>query len=146
MKWIDMQTHLQTHDVAIVVGPHRSGKTEFITQQYGDRQPSIDVYKASKAYSGGNPSITDEEWLEMTSRDCPFIAAIDVHTLKSEDLFQLIHLASETKKKLYLTCFDIEAIPFSQVMALICEKQLSLVKIEMLESGDVYAWSLVGNS
>ncbi|MDD1780259.1 hypothetical protein LRP49_03505 [Enterovibrio sp. ZSDZ35] len=146
MKWIEMQPHLDTHDVAIVVGPHRSGKTEFIVQQYGDHEISIDVNKASKAYSGGNPAITEEEWAEIASRDCPFITAIDAHTLRSDDLFLLIDLASKTKKKLYMTCFDIEAIPFAEVMALICQNQQSLVKIEMLESGDVYAWSLVGNS
>ncbi|KXF80830.1 hypothetical protein ATN88_16305 [Enterovibrio coralii] len=146
MNWNEMQPHLQSHDVAIIIGPHRSGKTEFVVQQYGDNSPCIDVNKASKAYSGGNPAILDEEWEEIATRDCPFIAVIDAHTLRSDDLFTLVEMAVETKKKLYMTCFDIEAIPYSELLSQICAAKLSLVRIEMLENKEIYAWSLVGNS
>lgn len=142
MLWHKVENQLKLHDISLIVGPNRSGKTKFLVEQYGDTPFTVDIAKAKLAYCGGDTTITEVEWKAIYERDCPFIAVDDAHLLKTSDLLKLVDVAVETSKRLYMSCNENIVTHLPAQLTHIRGYNLSVVKLEKLTTTEVCAWVL----
>ncbi|MFL7026286.1 hypothetical protein BCS58_18600 [Enterovibrio norvegicus] len=142
MLWYKVAEQLTLHDITLIVGPNRTEKTKFLYEQYEGQPFTLDVSKAKIAYCGGDTRITDEEWTDISERDCPFIGVDDAHLLTPLDLVKLIDVAVETKKRLYMTCNETFVAQLPEFLSHAKLRRCSLVKLERFSDTDVCAWTL----